>query len=513
MITKNSEILVQILNQLSESVQVCNEHGYFVYCNNRTCDLLGYTIEELKGQHISTIETTFKNQKDWEDHFSQIEKDSLFINKGLHKKKDGSLIPVEASVRSMIYNGEKIALAIVRDITMEHENEKEQKMMLDIMKTSDRITEILLNNENSKESIYQALELLGQTIQVDRVYIFENYRYENQIYSSMTHEWVNTNISTQIENINLKNFPFEYEVSSLFIPLNNGEIINTHVKNMNPDIRPVFEEQEIISLLLIPIRIKEGFWGVIGFDSCSEERLWRQDEISLLKITANTLGMFIEKRESFAKLENMIKEKEILLSELHHRTKNNLAIISGLIDMQINTSMSAETIAYSETIQQRVQNIALIHDLLSSTGNYARLSFYHYTHNLLRRLENMFLNGTTLKKNINIVDFNITDLSQMVSLGILINEILLNSFKHAFQKSKNPELWLSTTISEKGVEIRIKDNGPGFESNNLNNSNLSSIGMKVINGLQRQLRADMKVDTTQGTQYTIKIEKLAIEII
>ncbi len=513
MITKNSEILVQILNQLSESVQVCNEHGYFIYCNNRTCDLLGYSMEELKGQHISIVETTFKNQEDWDKHFSEIEPDSLVINKGLHRKKDGSMIPVEASVRSMTYNDEKIAIAIIRDITLEDEIQKEQKMMLDIMKTSDQITEILLNKEDSKESIYHALELLGQTVQIDRVYIFENYRYENQIYSSMTHEWVNTGISEQIENEDLKNFPFEYGISSLFTPLNNGEIINTHVKNMDPEIQPVFEGQDIISLLLIPIRIKDRFWGFIGFDSCSEERLWRQDEISLLKITANTLGMFIEKRESFAKLENMIKEKEILLSELHHRTKNNLAIVSGIIDMQMNTSMSEETIAYSETIQQRVQNIALIHDLLSSNGNYAQLSFYHYMHHLVRRLENMFPIGTQLKKNINIVDFNITDLSQMVSLGILINEILLNSFKHAFQKSINPELWFNTIVSDEGVEIQIQDNGPGFDEKILSGSKLNSIGMKVIKGLQKQLRADMELNTTQGTQYIIKIKKLKIEII
>jgi PAS domain S-box-containing protein len=510
MITENSEALIEILNHLSESVQVCDESGKIVYCNNRTCEITGYTKSEILSMNISDIEISFKTPQSWENHFSLIQSGSVLINRGLHKTRSGALIPVEASVKKLILGDKKLALAIIRDISDEIKSENRQLILMEILRTAAKISEYLLNYDNTQNSVHYALESLGKTVFVDRVYIFENHLDEesNEIYSTLKHEWVQEGISEQINNPMLKNFPFQSGFSSLFESLNSGENINTDIKDMPDDIRSEFEAQEIISLLLIPIRIKDRFWGMIGFDSCTSRRTWRQDEISFLKITANMMGMFIENRESLKVLENLVEEKEILLSELHHRTKNNLAIISGIIDLQNATSNSLELIKYSDTIRQRIQNIALIHEILSSTGKFSHLSFPSYINLLINRLEESILDGKKLTRIFTIDNFVISDLSQMVSMGILLNEILLNSFKHAFLHVPNPELTIEVNHSEDQVIIRIKDNGPGFTPDNDPSMNGSKIGMMIIKGLLDQLKATLELTIKNGTDYNITIPKL-----
>jgi two-component sensor histidine kinase len=218
--------------------------------------------------------------------------------------------------------------------------------------------------------------------------------------------------------------------------------------------------------------------------------------------------MFIEKCESLKALEDLVKEKETLLSELHHRTKNNLAIISGIIDLQNGFSDNPEVLAYSDTIRERIQNIALIHEQLSSTGKFSQLSFFEYLDLLIRKLEVNYIKDKTLHKTLQIESFYITDLSQMVSVGILLNEILLNAFKHAFRNSSYPKLLIEAKKINNSIYIRIKDNGPGIkDKENIFDSN-TTVGMRIIHGLLNQLRAKFTVNTNEGTEYLIQLDTL-----
>jgi PAS domain S-box-containing protein len=409
MLKNDAATLTEILNHLSESVQVCDEHGIIRYCNNPTCEISGYLKSEVIDAPISLFDTSFSGPNSWSEFFTKLKQGKPQIKKGLLRTKTGNLIPVEASVTLLQMDSNPMALSIVRDISKETLAEAKQTLVMEILKTAASISEFLLNDDNVKEAIQHALKSLGQTVAVDRVYIFENYwkEKEDSLYSTLKYEWVNKGISEQINNPMLIDSPFQREYSFLFNTLNSGEIIHMHVKDMPEEIKSDFELQEIISLLLIPIRIKNRFWGMIGFDSCTVERNWSENEISFLKITANTLGMFIEKQESFTSLENLVREKEILLSELHHRTKNNLAIISGIIDLQHAFSSNPDVIAYSETIRERIQNIALIHEILSSSGKFSQLSFSEYVDLLIKRLESSFLDGKKLNKKIHIENFYI----------------------------------------------------------------------------------------------------------
>lgn len=511
MIFHSKETLRTILNQVSDSVQLYDIHGRILYFNGKTSDLLLYSNEELKDKNISDLFPEFSDQAKWLTLLDDLDTQKSQTHEYKIQTKFGNRYPAKVKTTAIDLDGEKSILFLFNvDFNLKSTPTTKPKSILEILETSANISEYLLNNDSYEEAINQALELLGKTIQIDRIYIFENHWKEEKegLCCSLKYEWVNTGISKQIHNPILQNFYFERDYFLFFDPLNKGEIINLHVKNIPSVYRPSLELQSIVSMLIIPIHIKDRFWGIIEFNSCTFEREWSEDEISFLKTTANTLGMFIEKCESLKALEDLVKEKETLLSELHHRTKNNLAIISGIIDLQNGFSDNPEVLAYSDTIRERIQNIALIHEQLSSTGKFSQLSFFEYLDLLIRKLEVNYIKDKTLHKTLQIESFYITDLSQMVSVGILLNEILLNAFKHAFRNSSSPKLLIEAKKINNSIYIRIKDNGPGIkDKENIFDSN-TTVGMRIIHGLLNQLRAKFTVNTNEGTEYLIQLDTL-----
>lgn len=511
---KHNPILFnKLMDELGESVQICNENGEFLYVNKRTCEILGYTKEELLQKKVYEIESTFQNEHQWKKHYDGLKTNENTLNRGVHITRDGRRIHVEANVSLIDIGTEKLAVAIIRDVSKEEELYSQQTGLLNVIRTSMHITEYILNINDNKGSITTALEMLGRSVEVDRVYIFENVpdKNNNLIYTSMTHEWVKEGISEEINNPDLQRFNMKDGFPRMYNIMNEGQIINTHVKDLPDDERFAFEAQEIISLLLIPIKIKNKFWGFIGFDSCTISRIWRNNEISLLMITANTLGLYIERQESLLVLNNLVKEKETLLAELHHRTKNNLAIISGIIDLQESSNQQIDIKEYSENIRQRVQNIALIHEILSSSGNFSQMSCKQYIEMLIKKLRSAFDPNDKIENILNIDDFNFTDLSQMVSMGILLNEIILNSYKHAFNNHKSPKMYVIIHKNNEGIVVmNIKDNGPGIPDINLTKAGKNSVGFKIIQGLVAQLKAKIQIEVDNGMSYTIQFPHLKI---
>jgi two-component sensor histidine kinase len=96
----------------------------------------------------------------------------------------------------------------------------------------------------------------------------------------------------------------------------------------------------------------------------------------------------------------------------------------------------------------------------------------------------------------------------MVSIGILLNEIILNAYKHAFLNHKNPQLKITLTRNIELIEIRIHDNGKGIPENDIKKAGLHSVGFKIIQGLISQLKAQLVINNENGMEYVIKFKQL-----
>ncbi|NBC66936.1 MAG: PAS domain S-box protein [Bacteroidetes bacterium] len=204
-----------------------------------------------------------------------------------------------------------------------------------------------------------------------------------------------------------------------------------------------------------------------------------------------------------ARLKKTLEEKDILLSEIHHRVKNNLAIIIGLIELQ-NAEVQDETTKSNlfET-KNRIYSISGVHELLYQTDNFSDISFSEYINQLVNRLKDTFdseKNPVTIDKNVAGLRMNI---NQAIPLGLLLNELITNSYKHAFNGVSEPKIFLDVNQTDGFIEIEYKDNGSGVDYNEMQQS--PSLGITIIKTSLSQLSANYKFLEQPNTGFGINL--------
>lgn len=216
-------------------------------------------------------------------------------------------------------------------------------------------------------------------------------------------------------------------------------------------------------------------------------------------ITENTMTML--------SLEESLKEKETLLAEIHHRVKNNLAMITGLIDMQLFQTNNKEAHRVLHNTQVRLKSIALVHEKLYNDYLFAEIDFEDYLKDLVNSISSIF----DEKKNISIVMDTIPvtiDMVQAVPFGLLTTEMITNAYKHAFKNRKNGEIRITLKMeSDSKFALKVKDNGIGL-SNESAFEQPTSLGFKLIQTLARQINAKVKLNQSNGLEYTIYFDVL-----
>jgi len=206
--------------------------------------------------------------------------------------------------------GESMGLVgISRDITRRKQREQSLISKTILLETIAEVVKLLLFNENWKSAFHDCLELMGKAVQVDRVYFFENTLdpKTNKLYSSQIMEWVNENISPELNNpdnqgIALDDHPILFEGSL------NNRVIAFFTRQLEDKTREILEKQNIKSILQIPVYINDLFHGFIGFDDCTKERIWSEEEISFLQTLGSNLAAAIERKNNLDSLKKLNEE-------------------------------------------------------------------------------------------------------------------------------------------------------------------------------------------------------------
>ena len=191
-----------------------------------------------------------------------------------------------------------------------------------------------------------------------------------------------------------------------------------------------------------------------------------------------------------------LKEKEVLISEIHHRVKNNLAVISSLIDLQRLETDDEYVIDILQKTQNRIHSIAGVHELLYNSDDLSSIPFRQYLSNLINRHLDVYVED---KKKIDInIDSSVETLSinQALPLGVLISELVTNSFKHAFKDRSEGEILLKVTSDKENVHVLYSDNGPGFNKDDFEKG--KGLGITIIKALIGQLHADYVLKSEEG---------------
>jgi two-component sensor histidine kinase len=202
-------------------------------------------------------------------------------------------------------------------------------------------------------------------------------------------------------------------------------------------------------------------------------------------------------------MRSSLVEKEVLIREIHHRVKNNLQIISSLLHIQSGKITNNEMVSMFTNCQNRVKSIALIHEKLYQTNSFTRVDFGSYTKNLVYYLFRMFdvkSDKVSLRLNVENV---FLPMDTAIPCGLIINELVTNSLKHAFTNDKHGEISIQAVYhSNNKFTLTIKDNGKGIPEE-VDFYKSRTVGYNLINSLIRQLGGVLEINREEGTEFKI----------
>ena len=281
--------------------------GYFKRVNPAFEETLGYSSGELLAKPL--IE--FVYPEDRAATMSEMEslgkgaRTAYFENRYL--RKDGS--QVWLAWRAVPVVEEDLIYATARDVTERKRAEEELRRREAILRAVAFAAECFLKKAASwEESIEEVLERLGRAAEVSRVYVFENYTGEDdELWGSQRYEWVTTGVSAQMGNPLMQALPYRAAGFGRWMELLSwGELVHGHTREFSEEVQRELREQDIVSIVIVPIFVEGEWWGFIGFDECIAEREWSAAEIEALKAAADTLGAAIGRMRA----ERALRESE-----------------------------------------------------------------------------------------------------------------------------------------------------------------------------------------------------------
>ena len=199
-------------------------------------------------------------------------------------------------------------------------------------------------------------------------------------------------------------------------------------------------------------------------------------------------------------LQQIVTEKNVLLAETHHRVKNNLAMISGIFDLQLMIEKNKTNKELLIKSKHRIKSMSLVHELLYQNNNLAEIELDSYMQKLVSTLEEIIPSDKTIRFHMDLAPLRL-DLSRAISLGLIINEVVTNAVKHAFNQQQEGSITLELKQVDSDYTLRIQDNGSGFSPDEVPAE--SSIGHELIEALSAQLEAQSAFQQKEGTCFTL----------
>jgi len=273
------------------------------------------------------------------------------------------------------------------------------------------------------------------------------------------------------------------------------------------------ERMDVESLIIFPLQKGTERIGVIELYDFNHEIQVTPEQITLLKTIADKASYSIENARLLQLTQNkldeqteLLNEKEVLLKEIHHRVKNNLQIISSLLNLQSNQIKDTGTLRVLRDSQARVRSMALIHEKLYQSKSLAKINFGEYVQSLSKDL---FRSYQRMLGNIQLnvqVDEVSLDLDYAVPCGLILNELMTNALKYAFPNGRNGSILVELRAgSDQTLSLKVADDGVGLPAG-LDILQNNSLGLQLINSLVKQIDGTLVVETSSGAAFQVSFK-------
>ena len=226
----------------------------------------------------------------------------------------------------------------------------------------------------------------------------------------------------------------------------------------------------------------------------------------ILAFFTTIVFIIIITKESIAqetKLNTLVKEKDLLLAEVFHRVKNNMNIVTSLLNLKKNMSDSSEVKSALEDCQNRIYSMALVHNTIYRSKDFIGLNFKAYVQKLVHEISTSLGQGSEVEIVLKMEDIDL-DLVNAIPCGLILNELITNSFKYAKADDKTLIVKIEIQKNDKSILLQVSDNGPGMS--NLHQIDNSKLGIELIKSLTDQIDGTCSFSNDNGLKFTLTFQ-------
>ncbi len=197
-----------------------------------------------------------------------------------------------------------------------------------------------------------------------------------------------------------------------------------------------------------------------------------------------------------------LKEKEQLLKEVHHRVKNNLQIVCSLLNLQSDNIVDEKYLSLVRESRNRINSMALVHEMLYTSKDLSKIELKEYIERLSVSVHQSFaVPNSEIKFNYKVQNDINFEIDRMIPVGLILNEIISNSFKYAFPEKKGV-ITVELSLNKNSCSLQVSDNGKGLPKN-FNKDKDSNLGMQLVHMLSEQIDGRVEINQNNGTEYKI----------
>jgi len=448
------ETFQNLFDSISDAVYIQDSNGHFLEVNSGAVEMYGYDQSYFIGKKPQALAAPGKVDMDNMKTFIQKALDgSTQSFEWWGKRKNGEVFPQEVVMSKGSYFGDDAVITIARDISERYKAEEE------LRKNEEMFRQLF---QNSPISI--ALLDKRQEIRQVNAAFSETFGYDTE----------------EVKGLN---------IDQLIVPEHEKkeahEISNTIFEG-----KPAFHSGK-------RLRKDGGYVDVLIYGV----------PVTVNEKTVAIFGIYVdisERKQAEEKIKKSLKEKEVLLAEIHHRVKNNLAVITGLLELQVYNTSSEEAIDVLTNSQMRVNSIALIHEKLYQNKNLSEICFEQYLKDLTDAiLASMGSSQTDIDISMNIDPVSLT-VNQAIPCGLILNEIITNAFKHAYPEKEKGNITINLNRRGDDIYLYVVDDGIGIPDE-IDLEDPKSLGIKLIHTLSTQLNAEAEFSNQNpGTKFALQ---------
>jgi len=441
-----------LFDNAADAIYVFDLDGKILDANIVASQHLGYTRDELlnlKFMDLLPEEEKNKNRK----YVDEVKHNYRVFYETRHLRNDGKEYPVEINSKKIIFGKSSAVLAIARNISERRQAE-------------------------------QALKLSEEKYR----HLVENI---NDVMYTVDTQGIVTYISPVIEKIS--QYKPEEIIGRKFTDFAAPEEIPGLEEKFMQVLKGDLQDYEF------KVFAKNGATIYVSSSSAPDT------EDGGIKGITGILTDVTERKQAEENLKKSLKEKEILLKEIHHRVKNNLQIISSLLQLQSAYVKHPEDLELFVESQNRITTMALVHEELYQSDTIAKIDFYEYTDKILNKMFNVFAENKEVSKAIDVDNIYFT-IDTAIPCGLIITELVTNALKYAFPGGRKGVVTVSIKKENEHITLVVMDDGVGFPED-LDFRNTETLGLQLVMSLVGQLNGDIELKSDHGAEFIVRFKE------